>query len=159
VYLPQPENDYWCDNEVMLQMPENRRDGFKKAQSIIAAYKDRLHLFQPDEIESNSCNLLAGITGIAIYGHTPGHTGYMLESEGQKLFVWGDLTHAMAVQMPHPEISVTYDVNPTQAAGSRAKVLEYVSKNRIPIAGMHIAFPGMGNIEKSGAKYIFKAFE
>ncbi len=102
----------------------------------------------------NPC-LLPGIYAIATYGHTPGHTSFLLESGKEKLLIWGDLAHAMAVQMPHPEISVTYDFDPRQAADIRKKMLEYVSKNNIPIAGMHIAYPAVGKISEKGSGYTF----
>jgi hypothetical protein len=35
------------------------------------------------------------------------------------------------------------------AIAVRKKVLDFVSKNNIPIAGMHTAFPGMGKITKA----------
>jgi glyoxylase-like metal-dependent hydrolase (beta-lactamase superfamily II) len=91
--------------------------------------------------------LLPDIQGIAAYGHTPGHTAFMVGSSGQQMLIWGDLTHATPVQMPYPQLAVTYDVDPNQAVASRMKILEYIAKNNIPIAGMHIAFPGMGHVK------------
>ncbi|MDR1169372.1 MAG: MBL fold metallo-hydrolase [Prevotellaceae bacterium] len=144
LYLPQPEYDYWMGNA--------ERGG--QAQSVIAAYKDRLHLFVPSEAD-DAKEIIPGVKAIAAYGHTPGHTGYLFESAGSRIFIWGDLTHAMAVQMPHPEVAITYDVNPEQAVAYRKKLLDYVAKNKITIAGMHIAFPSAGNIKADGKGYIF----
>ena len=147
VYLAQSEHDYWMNNG----------DRGRQAREVIALYKDRLHLFQPDELDAKVNEIIPGIQAIAAYGHTPGHTIFMLTSGKEKLLVWGDLTHAMAIQMPYPQVSVTYDVDPALAAASRQKVLEYVTKNSIPVAGMHVAFPGMGNLTKSEeGGYIFR---
>jgi glyoxylase-like metal-dependent hydrolase (beta-lactamase superfamily II) len=146
IYLPQPENDYWAT-----------ADRGQQARDVIAAYKGKLHLFQPVEIGGQGKDLIAGISGIAAYGHTPGHTAYMLESDDKKLLVWGDLTHAMAVQMPYPQVAVTYDVTPADAVAYRKKILEYVWRNKIPVAGMHIAFPGIGAVEggAGAGSYVF----
>ncbi|MDR1356096.1 MAG: MBL fold metallo-hydrolase [Tannerellaceae bacterium] len=146
IYLPQPERDYW--------MTEGRG---QQARDVIAAYKDKLHLFQPIEAGGQGKPLIAGVTGIAAYGHTPGHTAYLLESDGNKLLVWGDLTHAMAIQMPYPQVAVTYDVTPEDAVAYRKKILEYVEANKIPVAGMHIAFPGIGAVAKDAVAggYVF----
>ncbi len=149
VYLPQPEHDYWTNQDIISKLPENKRGGFLNAIKVIDIYKHKLHLFTPITIDSSITTLLPGIQGIAAYGHTPGHTGFLLESKGEKLLIWADLTHAMAFQMPYPEIAVTYDTNPTDAVYARQAILKYVSEHQIPIAGMHIAFPGMGKIEKS----------
>jgi len=91
--------------------------------------------------------VLKGVSAIAAYGHTPGHTMFLVESGGKKLLVWGDLTHAMAIQMPRPSVSVTYDSDPVAAAEARKEVLKYVSENKIPVAGMHVAYPGVGGVE------------
>jgi len=157
VYLPQPEHDYWTNQEIINQLPENRRGSFLNAIKVVETYKDKLHLFVPDQLGGKSNPILKGIQGIAAYGHTPGHTVFLVEAGNEKLLVWGDVTHAMAIQMPHPEIAVTYDVNPEDAIKARKEILEYVEKHQIPIAGMHIAFPGMGQIKKGetiGYKFI-----
>jgi hypothetical protein len=33
--------------------------------------------------------------------------------------------------------------------------LEYVTKNNIPIAGMHILFPAVGEVKADGKGYLF----
>lgn len=137
VYLSQPEHDYW--------MNQNN----PQPKKVIELYRNRLHLFEPGKLGEQIQDLLPGITGIAAYGHTPGHTGFMVESKGEKIFIWGDLAHAMAVQMPFPHVAVTYDVDPEEAVDIRKKILEYVTLHKIPIAGMHIAYPAMGKIKES----------
>ena len=157
LYLAQPEYDYWMSDEAMNQMPEKARGGFSFARKVIEAYKDRLHLFEPKAIDSpNHEELWPGIKPIAAFGHTPGHTMYLLESGNDKFLIWGDVTHAMVVQMPYPEkITTTYDTNREESIQSRLEVLQYVSKHAIPIAGMHIVYPGMGIVEKSNPGYRF----
>jgi glyoxylase-like metal-dependent hydrolase (beta-lactamase superfamily II) len=145
-YLPQPEYDYWTTGDHPAQT------------RIIKAYKDKLKLFVPTELGDASKPLIPGIQGIAAYGHTPGHTGYLLESGKSRLLIWGDLTHAMSIQIPHPEVAVTYDVDPATAIESRKKILEYVAKNKIPVGGMHIAFPAIGHIKGQPGSYEFEPF-
>ena len=152
LYLSQPEYDFWMSDEMMNQVEEGRRGGFLGVRDVVNVYKERLQLFRPDGIGAESDMLLPGIQGVAAYGHTPGHTLFMIGSGEQKLLVWGDLTHVMPVQMPYPELAVTYDIDPKQAVESRLKILEYVSKNNIPVAGMHIAYPAMGDVKKDSEK-------
>jgi glyoxylase-like metal-dependent hydrolase (beta-lactamase superfamily II) len=158
IYLPKPEHDYWTSDVEMNKMPENRRGSFLQARSVIEIYKKKLHLFNPAEAGTDAGEIIPGIKAIAAYGHTPGHTGYLLESAGSRLFIWGDLTHAMAVQMPHPEVAITYDVDPKQAIEYRKKLLDYVAKNKIPVAGMHIAFPSIGDVTTKEEGYSFAPF-
>ena len=154
LYISQMEYDCWCNPATINNLPENRRSGAVNAQKAVAPY--RLQLFSPQVIGTQNTELFHGITAFAAYGHTPGHTIYLFESKGEKLLVWGDLTHAMAIQMPYPQVAVTYDSNPQEAVASRLKVLEFASKNNILIAGMHIAYPAMGYLSPNGAGgYLF----
>jgi len=156
LYVSQAEYDYWTSEETMNQAPENMRGGFVAAKKVLEAYKDHLHLFEPNAFDSKIYKELCfGILALSIPGHTPGHTAYLVGSGKDRLLIWGDLTHAMAVQMPHPEIAVSYDTNTELAVKSRLSVLQWVSKRAIPIAGMHIPYPGIGTIEESDPGYRF----
>jgi len=160
VYLPQPEHDYWMSDEAMNKVLESRRGGFMNARKVVEAYQNKLHLFQPAELGQNTTEIIPDIQGFAAYGHTPGHSMFMLQSNNEKMLIWGDLTHAMAIQMPYPEVAVTYDVDPKQAVKYRKEVLEYVSINKIPVAGMHIAYPGMGTLTTNpNGGYTFHPFK
>jgi glyoxylase-like metal-dependent hydrolase (beta-lactamase superfamily II) len=155
LYIAKAEHDYWTSDVEMNRAPESRRGSFTNARAAINAYRDKLHLFTPNEIETAQ-EILPGIRAIAAYGHTPGHTGYMVESDGDRVFIWGDLAHAMAIQMPFPEVAVTFDINPQMAIATRLKLLEYLEKNNIQVAGMHTEFPAIGNLRRNRAGgYVF----
>lgn len=95
------------------------------------------------------------IQPINAFGHTPGHTAILISSENEHLVIWADLTHAMAIQMSYPQVAVTYDFDPDMAIQSRLEILAFVAEHNIPIAGMHIPYPGIGTIKPDGAGYIF----
>jgi len=125
------------------------------AVAALAPYKDRLTTFEPGALGSSLKELLPGITPVANYGHTPGHTVYILESNGAKLIIAGDYLHIALVQFPNPDISASYDMDKQQAAASRRQILDYAAKNKIPIGGMHIVYPGIGTVEADGNGYKF----
>ena len=135
LYLSTPEHDY--------SMNDARNAGARK---MIEVYQSKLRLFQPAEIDAKPQVLFPGVQAVAAYGHTPGHTLFMVESGNERMLIWGDLTHAMAIQMPFPQVAMTYDVNTDLAIAVRKKVLEYAAKNNILVAGMHTAFPGIGKL-------------
>ncbi|MDH6358481.1 MBL fold metallo-hydrolase [Parabacteroides sp. PF5-9] len=151
LYIPKPEYDYWMSDQEMQRLPEDRRGGFTQARRVIDAYKDKLELFVPGELEGTDHEIVSGIRGIAAYGHTPGHTAYLLESEGEEYCIWGDLAHAMPIQMPYPQVAVTYDTDPAKAVESRQRLLKYVADNNVEIGGMHIEYPGMVKIKGNAA--------
>ncbi len=140
LYIPQSEYDYWisADNEV--------------TKNVLEIYKDNIVLFEPNSLENITNSLLPGIQPITAYGHTPGHTTFLIESNNEKLLIWGDLTHAMVIQMPYPEVALRFDSNPDEAIKARLSLLEFVSKNNIPVAGMHIPYPGIGEIKSVSEK-------
>ncbi|MDR1525495.1 MAG: MBL fold metallo-hydrolase [Tannerella sp.] len=143
--LSRKEYDYWYSDKNESQ------------KKVLDAYKENLILFDGKEFEETGEDIIPGIKGIAAYGHTPGHTAFLLSNGNKKLLIWGDLTHAMKIQMPCPEVAVTYDADPATAVKSRKKILEYVSKHKIPVAGMHIAWPATGNvISNNSGGYVFE---
>ena len=154
IVLAIPERDHW----MAAAAPDTPQ------KKVLAAYSESLRLITPntlDEIAAGKPSQRESQPGtitstvIAAYGHTPGHVMFQIEADGKRLLIWGDLTHAMAVQMPYPSVAVTYDVDPAQAVQSRLAVLEYAAKNRIPVAGMHIAYPGIGTVAKKADGYSF----
>ena len=155
LFISKAEYNHWTNDEKINQMPENQRGGFLNAKKATEAYKDRLQLFEPILDEYSDKVLYHNIKAYATYGHTPGHTVYLIESGEKMMLIWGDLTHAMAVQMPHPELGVTYDTDLTKAIQARALVLRIISNFAIPVAGMHIAYPGIGTVVKSDPGYRF----
>ena len=148
LYISKPEYDYYMNDESLNGLPENRRSGFLNMRKLFDTYKAQLTTFVPGEID-DAKELLPDLKGVAAYGHTPGHTGFLLESNGLKLFFWGDLTHAMAIQMPFPEVAMTYDSDTAKAVASRLKLLKYVADNHIRVAGAHIQFPGIGTVTEN----------
>jgi glyoxylase-like metal-dependent hydrolase (beta-lactamase superfamily II) len=147
IYLSNVEYKYW--NEL--------GERGAAAQKALEAYKGKVHLFDPVEIGAASPDLLPGIQAIAAYGHTPGHTAFLIRSSEAKWLIWGDVTHAMPIQMPCPDVALSFDVDSENAIQTRKQVLEYAARNNITVGGMHIPFPAAGNVQKAtdGAGYRF----
>ena len=150
LYISQAEYDYWMDDKAMQSVAENRRNGFIQARNVIDVYKDNLRLFTPGTLEKQEHEIIPGIKSIAAYGHTPGHTAFLIEDEGYQLLIWGDLTHAIPLQIPYPQVAYAADTYPDKSTESRRRIFEYISKNKeIWVAGMHIEHPGMGIVKGS----------
>ena len=129
VYLSEKEKAFWTG---------------KKPDEVLALYPGRVQTFTPEDLSSAKTELFPGITPIASYGHTPGHTSYLIENSQQKLMVWGDLTHVTPIQFPVPTAAVTYDTDPAQAIVTRQAFFSYLAQTNIPVAGMHRPMPGFG---------------
>lgn len=134
---------YWVDDA---------KTASKGAAAALAPYRAAGHLktFAP------GATLAPGITAVDTAGHTPGHTSYLVESDGQKLLVWGDLLHVAAVQFADPRVTIEYDSTPAQAEAQREKVFAGAANNGEWIAAAHIAFPGIGHVVKAGDAYAWR---
>ncbi|MDR0910074.1 MAG: MBL fold metallo-hydrolase [Spirochaetaceae bacterium] len=143
VYLSEIEKEYWTVT--------NQNRG---AIAALDAYKGRVETFKPGAL-GNAPEVLVGITGIASYGHTPGHTSYSIKDGGKELIVWGDLMHVELIQFPVPSQAVTYDTDPKAATTARLETLQYAAQTGTAIAGHHLLFPAIGTVSAAGDGYLF----
>jgi hypothetical protein len=60
--------------------------------------------------------------------------------------------------MPHPEIAIIHDIKPHEAIATRAQILQKIVENKWSVAGVHIPFPGMGNLNIGNPGYDFTPF-
>lgn len=137
VYVSKPEYDYWVS--------ELKNDGVISALKL---YKVNQFAFG-DEV-------VPGVRAIDTSGHTPGHVSFLVEHDGGKIIIAGDIMHFQTIQLPHPEVAVKYDVDPVKAVQSRKFLLDYAAEKHIAVAGMHIMLPGVLDITKSGEGYVNK---
>lgn len=95
-------------------------------------------------------SVASGITGMAAFGHTPGHMIYMLESAGQQLLLTADMTNHYVWSLAYPDWEVRFDRDKAAAAATRRKVLGMLATDRIPFVGYHMPFPGVGYVDTQG---------
>jgi glyoxylase-like metal-dependent hydrolase (beta-lactamase superfamily II) len=91
-----------------------------------------------------------GITAMAAFGHTPGHMGFMLDSDGAQLMLIVDLANHYVWSLAHPDWEVKFDMDKAKAAESRRKVLGMLAADRTPFIGYHMPFPALGYAETRG---------
>jgi glyoxylase-like metal-dependent hydrolase (beta-lactamase superfamily II) len=97
---------------------------------------------------------LASVRALLCPGHTPGHTAWVVEGEGQAAIMWGDLVHLEHVQLARPEVGVVYDLDAGLAAQSRRRILEMCASDGLLVLGAHLAFPGFARIERDGRGFV-----
>lgn len=132
--------------------PAPVRPAAEAVKKAIAAYRAAGHFrtFKPGG------EVVPGITAIDLSGHTPGHTGYLIQGTGKvKVLAWGDTLHMAAIQFTAPWLNTKYDQDPSAAQVRRQKTLEWVAAEPILVAGVHIPFPGVGRVEKDGQGFRF----
>jgi len=148
IYLSRQERKHWTSKRAMANATEARQDNFRLAQDTLAIYGRNVRTFNPAAIDRRRRELLPGITPIATFGHTPGHTIFMVSSGEERLLITGDLMNIIEIQIPAPDVATIFDFDQRAASETRKKILRYAAENKIPIAGTHFSYPGIGFLEK-----------
>jgi glyoxylase-like metal-dependent hydrolase (beta-lactamase superfamily II) len=94
-----------------------------------------------------------GLGSILYAGHTPGHSAITLESEGQKIAFWGDITHGDILQFDEPGVAIEFDIDQKAAIAARDLAFRQAVEGKYLVAGAHIAFPGIGHVRKDSTNY------
>ncbi|MBA4492372.1 MBL fold metallo-hydrolase [Paracoccus sp. S1E-3] len=130
--VPRLENDYWAANP-----------GDAYTANVVPLLDGARQTDDGEEI-------VPGITAEGAYGHTPGHTTYLLDSEGQKLLITGDSFSHYVYSVERPDWQVRFDIDKVKGAEARAKVLARLAEERLPFIGYHMPFPALGFIAPNG---------
>jgi glyoxylase-like metal-dependent hydrolase (beta-lactamase superfamily II) len=140
------DTDYWLSEANMEAAPANAKRFFQAAMASLmpCMRAGKLVLFDGD------ADLFPGIRAQAAYGHTPGHSMYMVESKGQELLLWGDIVHVAAVQFEVPAVTIGYDIDVAAAEREHWRQFAHAADNGYLIGGAHIPFPGLGHVRRDG---------
>ncbi|GJD52666.1 hypothetical protein OPKNFCMD_5432 [Methylobacterium crusticola] len=149
VIVNRKEIAHWFSDEALARANARQRERyFGWAREQVGPYRaEHLRCAQDGD------EVLPGITLVECAGHTPGHSTYVLRSQGRRMIVWGDLAHVPEIQVARPEVSMSFDYDPDMAAANRLTLLERIHHEGILVAGMHIHFPGFGYLVREGAGY------
>ena len=149
------EAAFWLDEAVAAKAPQEVQVFFKIARDAVAPYRaaGRFKTFAAGE------EPVPGIRTVAAFGHTPGHTGYLVSSGGKSLLAWGDVVHNHAVQFARPEAVIEFDISKEQALATRRKIFDDAARDRLWVAGAHLPFPGIGHVRAEGGAYAWVPVE
>lgn len=143
--------DYWLSDANLAKAPEESKGFFKGAMASLNPYVASGHF---KSIDADG-ELAPGIRAEATFGHTPGHTSYVIENGGQKLVVWGDLVHVGAVQFKNPLVTIHFDTDSKAALKERQQAFAAAADGGYLAAGAHLAFPGIGHLRHAGPGYLW----
>ncbi|MEI7055612.1 MBL fold metallo-hydrolase [Nocardioides sp. CCNWLW239] len=77
---------------------------------------------------------------VATPGHTPGHQSVLVAEGREQVLVTGDLL-VHALQLLHPEIAYSHEVDPVAARHSRERMLGREAAGTLHLATLHLATP------------------
>lgn len=142
----QREVAFWKDDENLSRATDRARGNFLFARKVFDTYRAQTRTFIDNDV-------LPGISAVPLPGHTPGHSGYRVESGEAGLLIWGDIVHFPHIQIARPDVSIAFDQDAILAADTRSRLLDVVSADHLLIAGMHLGEPGFARIERTTAGY------
>ena len=146
LHLVDTEHDFWI-KENFDAVEVNGADWANLAQAVITAYKDRLNLLPQGK------EIMSGVNTVAIPGHTPGHSGFRVDSGNNSLMHLGDILHLQNLQLIDPNVSTVFDIDYDTALASRKRVLDMVSNDKNLCTSGHWLTPKFGHIERHGSGF------
>jgi glyoxylase-like metal-dependent hydrolase (beta-lactamase superfamily II) len=149
VHADRFEAAYWLSQKNLDSAADASKGFFEEAMASVDPYV-QAGKFRPFD---GGVELVPGVRSYPSFGHTAGHTSYVIESEGKTLLLLGDLIHVPAVQLDHPNVTIAFDTDPEEAAASRTKVFNQAARERTLVAAAHLPFPGIGHLRATGKIY------
>ena len=146
------EYDFWTESGRVETLPEGRRAAGRRIADVFPTWKNwRL-------VESGT-EVAPGIQMLDAYGHTPGHSVFLVTSGRDQLMVSNDTMYVPALLAPHPEWQGSYDQDGSMAITTRRKITDRAIADRMMICGAHFPVPGLGTFVKDGNAYAFTPAE
>lgn len=148
IVLPAKELAYWTDPAEVAKLPDRRKGLAGRIQATLAQWKNIRQINDGDEP-------VAGVTAMAAYGHTAGHTVYRVASGGDTALVVADTANVPALFVANPDWQVQFDADGPMAAATRKRIFDMAVADGMVVTGYHFGFPGSGKISKDGSGYAF----
>ncbi len=106
------------------------------------------------ELVDDGDEMLPGVRALATPGHTPGHQSILIESDGDRAIVTGDLLHT-AAQLQETDWAFRADVDKPLASATRRALIERAVREKLTLAVGHMPIDtNIGQvIEVEGRRY------
>ena len=151
IMVPAAEHAFWMDDNRMAAAPEAMKGALQNVRRMLGG----LSATQLVQFESGA-EIVPGIKSVAAFGHTPGHTLFMVESKGERFAYLADITNVPQLFARNPDWAVQFDMNAEEARLARRKVFDMIVSERVMAGGFHFPFPAFGRVEKLGSGFEFK---
>jgi glyoxylase-like metal-dependent hydrolase (beta-lactamase superfamily II) len=150
VVISRQEFEFWMNGEAERLLG---KDASAAQRTTFSICRDQIECIDMDSpiLESNGTTIQA----LPAPGHTPGHIGIAVSSQGSRLWLLVDTIHAL-FQMQHPEWSPRFDVDPPLAETTRRDLLGEAARFEVPVHLYHFPYPAVGHIEASERAFAFK---
>jgi glyoxylase-like metal-dependent hydrolase (beta-lactamase superfamily II) len=150
ILVPAAEWKYWSDDGNMSKAASGSLldTNFKNIRRVFGALNNKVTQYEPDR------DIVPGITPLATYGHTPGHTSHRISSGSEQVMIQADVTaHVGELFIRNPGWHLMFDQDGAMAEQTRRKLYDMLASDKMLVQAYHLPFPALGHIEKAGAGY------
>ena len=133
VYVNKLEADFWLNQANLQKYPAAKQAMFKDAFATTARLLKPYQDSQQYKTYQAGDTIIDGIKVIPTYGHTVGHTSYLVESGQQQLVVLGDVVHNHTLQFQRPAINLDFDFDAKQAIQIRQQETQGITDTTVTI--------------------------
>jgi glyoxylase-like metal-dependent hydrolase (beta-lactamase superfamily II) len=148
IMVPAVEWAFWADESNVSKLPEVARGQMPNAKRVFGLLGNKVTQYEAGK------ELVSGITAVASYGHTPGHTSHVVASGNRKLLVQADITAgAASIFVRNPDWQLIFDADKAMAVESRKRLYDMAIAEGMLVHGYHFPFPALGTVEKAGSGY------
>jgi glyoxylase-like metal-dependent hydrolase (beta-lactamase superfamily II) len=147
IQVPAAEWAFWMSDERMGQAPEAARGAFQNVRRVFGPVASNVKRFEA------GVEVAPGITSIAAYGHSPGHTCFGIASGTGKLIYMADTTNHPALFVRNPDWAAVFDQDADAARATRRRLLDMAATEKTRVHFYHAPFPSNGYIAKDGNGY------
>lgn len=158
-YMWKDEWDFWFSDEAHSKVSEHfsqilPTDIFMKAaRGQLGPVKEHIELI------TEEADILPGVHVYKAHGHTPGHIVVSFSSEEEELFFTSD-TVVFPFLLEHPDLIPVFDIISEMADKSKHRIFDLVAERKALVLAQHFApFPGLGNVIKKGAGWLWQPLE
>ncbi len=142
------EYNWWTDPGRIDKLAEGRKSAGKRIATVFPTWKNW-------KLVEDNAEVAPGVRLLAAYGHTPGHSAFLVTSGKDQLMVSNDTMYVPALLAPHPDWQGAYDQDGPMAVATRRKLIDRVIADKMMICGAHFPFPGAGAFVKDDDAYAF----
>jgi glyoxylase-like metal-dependent hydrolase (beta-lactamase superfamily II) len=147
--VPAGEWAFWMDDARMNQAPDAMKPAFQNVRRVLGPMAKDVKQFEWNK------EIAPGITAIDASGHSPGHTGFVIQSGGKSLTHVVDAINHPAFFVRHPDWLAVFDMDADKARVTRRRLLDMAATERSQLAFYHAPFPGIGHVRKDGDGFEF----
>ncbi|PJF23538.1 MAG: hypothetical protein CUN56_00385 [Phototrophicales bacterium] len=142
------EYEFFTDAAAAAQSSARIKPAFTLAQRLGDFYP-RIRLIEGEVW------ITSAVQALPAYGHTPGHTVFMVHSPKERLLVLGDTVFSSDFSFQYLDYTLAFDNDVTHARKTRRRLLTYAMQERLLIAGTHLPFTSLGHVRSYGPAFEF----